>query len=37
VVLTIDRDQQVFLGDQPVNVHDLPQRLQQPGVPRQSG
>ena len=33
VVLTIDRDQQVFLGDQPVNVHDLPQRLQQPGVP----
>ena len=33
VVLTIDRDQQVFLGDQAVNVHDLPQRLQQPGVP----
>lgn len=26
-VLTIDRDQQVFLGDKPVNVHDLPQLL----------
>jgi biopolymer transport protein TolR len=30
-VLTIDRDQQVFLGDQPVNIHDLPQRLLKPG------
>jgi biopolymer transport protein ExbD/biopolymer transport protein TolR len=32
LVLTIDRDQQVFLGDQPVNVHDLPQKLRQPGT-----
>jgi biopolymer transport protein TolR len=31
-VLTIDRDQQVFLGDKAVNIHDLPQLLQQPGV-----
>jgi biopolymer transport protein ExbD/biopolymer transport protein TolR len=27
LVVTIDRDQQVFLGDKPVNVHDLGQRL----------
>ena len=27
LVVTIDRDQQVFLGDHPVNVHDLGQRL----------
>ncbi len=26
-VLTIDRDQQLFLGDQPVNIHELPQKL----------
>jgi biopolymer transport protein TolR len=26
-VLTIDRDAQVFLGDKPVNIHDLPQLL----------
>ncbi|HVJ09889.1 MAG TPA: biopolymer transporter ExbD [Acidisarcina sp.] len=26
-VLTIDRDQRVFLGDQPINVNELPQRL----------
>ena len=31
-VLTIDRDQQVFLGDKAVNIHDLPQLLQQPGI-----
>lgn len=31
-VLTIDRDQQVFLGDKPVNLHDLPQLLLQPGA-----
>ncbi len=31
-VLTIDRDQQVFLGDKPVNIHDLPQLLRQPGT-----
>ena len=29
VVLTIDRDQQLFLGDNPVNIHELPQRLHQ--------
>jgi biopolymer transport protein TolR len=26
-VLTIDRDAQVFLGDKPVNIHDLPEIL----------
>jgi biopolymer transport protein TolR len=29
VVLTIDRDQQVFLGDKAVNLHQLPQILRQ--------
>ncbi len=29
VVLTIDRDQQVFLGDKAVNLHDLPRQLRQ--------
>ncbi len=29
IVLTIDRDQNVFLGDQPVNLHDLAQKLHQ--------
>ncbi|WP_158750086.1 biopolymer transporter ExbD [Acidobacterium sp. S8] len=29
-VLTIDKDQRVFLGDQPINLADLPSRLQQP-------
>jgi biopolymer transport protein ExbD/biopolymer transport protein TolR len=32
LVLTIDRDQQVFLGDKAVNLHDLPQLLRQPGA-----
>ncbi len=32
LVLTIDRDSQIFLGDKSVNIHDLPQRLRQPGV-----
>jgi biopolymer transport protein ExbD/biopolymer transport protein TolR len=32
LVVTIDRDQQVFLGDQPVNVHELAKKLRQPGV-----
>jgi biopolymer transport protein TolR len=32
LVVTIDRDQQVFLNDQPVNIHELPQRLRQPGI-----
>ena len=27
MVVTIDRDQQVFLGDQPVNIHELGQKL----------
>ena len=31
LVLTIDRDQQVFLGDKAVNIHDLAQKLRQPG------
>lgn len=26
-VLTIDKDQQIFLGDTPVNIHDLPAKL----------
>ena len=29
VVLTIDRDGGIFLGDSPVNIHELPQRLHQ--------
>jgi biopolymer transport protein TolR len=29
LVLTINRDQQVYLGDTPVNVHDLGQKLRQ--------
>jgi biopolymer transport protein TolR len=32
LVLTIDRDQQVFLGDKAVNIHNLPQLLRQPGA-----
>jgi biopolymer transport protein ExbD/biopolymer transport protein TolR len=32
LVVTIDRDQQVFLQDQPVNVHELAQRLHEQGV-----
>ena len=27
LVLTIDQSQHVFLGDQPINIHDLPQKL----------
>ncbi|MGB7548089.1 MAG: biopolymer transporter ExbD [Terracidiphilus sp.] len=30
-VVTIDRDQQVFLGDKPVNLRDLPRMLRSPG------
>jgi biopolymer transport protein TolR len=30
LVVTIDRQQRVFLGDSPVNIADLPQRLRQP-------
>ena len=31
-VLTINRDQQIFLGDQPVNIHELARRLRPEGV-----
>lgn len=32
MVVTIDRDQQIFLNDQPINIHDLPEKLKQPGT-----
>lgn len=32
MVVTIDRDQNVYLNDQPVNVHELPARLRQTGA-----
>jgi biopolymer transport protein TolR len=32
VVVTINRDQEVFLGDKPINLADLPSRLAKPGV-----
>jgi len=32
LVVTIDREQRVFLGDQPVNIHDLGPKLRQPGA-----
>ena len=31
LVLTIDKAQQVFLGDTAVNIHELPQKLRQQG------
>ena len=31
MVVTINRDQQVFLNDQPVNIHELGQKLRRPG------
>ena len=31
MVVTIDRDQQIFLNDQPVNIHELPAKLHVPG------
>jgi biopolymer transport protein ExbD/biopolymer transport protein TolR len=31
-VLTINRDQEVFLGDTPVNIHELPERLRHDGA-----
>jgi biopolymer transport protein ExbD/biopolymer transport protein TolR len=31
-VITIDRDQRVFLGDHPINVNEIPQRLHNPNV-----
>jgi biopolymer transport protein TolR len=32
MVVTIDRNQNIFLNDQPINVHDLPQALHKEGV-----
>jgi biopolymer transport protein ExbD/biopolymer transport protein TolR len=31
LVVTIDRDQKVFLNDQPINIHELAAKLQRPG------
>ncbi len=31
-VITIDRDQRVFLGDEPINLAELPARLRQPNT-----
>jgi biopolymer transport protein ExbD/biopolymer transport protein TolR len=31
-VITIDRDQRVFLGDHPINVNEIPARLRQPNT-----
>jgi biopolymer transport protein TolR len=31
LVVTIDRDQQIFLNDQPINIHDLAAKLQASG------
>lgn len=28
MVVTIDHDQRIYLGDQPINIHELPERLQ---------
>jgi biopolymer transport protein ExbD/biopolymer transport protein TolR len=32
LVVTIDREQRVYLGDQPVNIHELSRKLRQPGA-----
>jgi biopolymer transport protein ExbD/biopolymer transport protein TolR len=32
LVVTIDREQNIFLNDKPINIHDLPHALQQPNV-----
>jgi biopolymer transport protein TolR len=32
MVVTIDHQQRVYLGDQPINIHELPARLQQAGT-----
>jgi biopolymer transport protein TolR len=32
MVVTIDRDDNIFLNDQPINIHDLPSKLHQSGV-----
>jgi len=31
MVVTIDRDQQIFLNDQPINIHELPTKLRAGG------
>lgn len=33
-VVTIDKDQNVFLQDKPVNLHELPRLLASPGAPK---
>jgi biopolymer transport protein TolR len=32
MVVTIDKDQKIFLNDKPINIHDLPTQLHQSGV-----
>jgi biopolymer transport protein ExbD/biopolymer transport protein TolR len=32
MVVTIDRDQQIFLNDKPINIHDLAGKLHQPNT-----
>lgn len=32
MVVTIDRNQEIYLNDRPINIHDLTQKLHQPGV-----
>jgi len=32
MVVTIDHAQQIFLNDRPINIHDLAEKLHQPGV-----
>lgn len=32
MVVTIDHNQKIYLGDQPVNIHELPQRLKRAGT-----
>ena len=32
MVVTIDRNQNIYLNDQPINIHDLPQALHKAGV-----
>jgi biopolymer transport protein TolR len=32
LVLTIDRESNLFLDDKPVNIHELPLKLRQPGI-----
>ena len=32
MVVTIDRDQNIYLNDQPINIHELPEKLHQAGA-----